>query len=306
MMFSKAKRQRIKLEKQTSKFYNFHYRAIGEKKTKNKEKIHSFMTLFRHIEVTARIMDKIGVKRVKQLSCEMANQYIESQRNNIAAKSLRNERKVLQRIIDIYEPGERVVIQGDLLEREWVNRAYAYEQVEQIMMHQRERMQLSTAIAFSAGLRARELLTLRRLDEAQPSKSRKWRNDLFKGLNGVKYIVEGKGGLKRVVTLPSELSNILETKRLSTPIIVEDRKCKITTYYDIAGGKKFSDAFSQRSKSVLGWSHGAHGLRYSYAQERMSHSISNETYQDRKAIVSQELGHFRASITTHYLCAGAR
>lgn len=64
------------------------------------------------------------------------------------------------------------------------------------MTHQRERMQLSTAIAFSAGLRAQELLTIRRFDEVHPSKSRKWRKDLFKGREGVKYIVKGKGGLK--------------------------------------------------------------------------------------------------------------
>ncbi|MHB9958766.1 integrase domain-containing protein [Vibrio campbellii] len=299
-------KKRHKLEDQTSRFYYFHYQGIGQSKVQKEGKIHSFMTLFRHIEVTARIMDSLGIGRIKKLTSSVANNYIESRRNQISAKSLRNERKVLQRIVDIYEPGKKVLIQGELQERKWVNRAYTFEQVEKIMTHQRERMQLSTAIAFSAGLRAQELLTIRRFDEVHPSKSRKWRKDLFKGREGVKYIVKGKGGLKRVVMLPNELAEILETKRLPFPIEVEDRRCKIITYYDIAGGKKFSDAFSQRSKSVLGWSNGAHGLRYSYAQERMSYSIFDETYKDRKAIVSQELGHFREDITTHYLCAGAR
>ncbi|TKF96978.1 integrase, partial [Vibrio sp. F13] len=67
------------------------------------------------------------------------------------------------------------------------------------------------------------------------------------------------------------------------------------------GGKKFSNAFSQLSKSVFGRSLGAHGLRYSYAQERMNATVTQESYDSRKEIVSQELGHFRKEITTHYL-----
>ncbi len=306
MMTLKEKRTREKLESQCSKFFSFHYHGFSQNKNEAPDKIRSAMTFHRHVEVTARIMDRLGIKRIKQMTGAIANNYMSSRQNEIVAKSLKNERKVLQRIIDIVDPGKQVLIAGDLVERTWVNRAYTYEQVEKIMSHQRERMQLSTAIAFSAGLRAQELLTIRPLNESRPSNSLKWRKDLFKGLNGVKYVVKGKGGLKRVVTLPIQLAEILESKRLPEPREVVDRKCRLITYYDIAGGKKFSDAFSQLSKSVLGWSNGAHGLRYSYAQERMSHSITEEAYQDRKEMVSQELGHFRKDITTHYLCAGAR
>jgi len=294
-------RHRNRIEEQATRFYNHYYYGLGKTKTQAKGKLRSVMTYSRHIEVTALIMERLGVKRVKQITADIANDYIKSQVNKIAARSLENQRTLLQRIVDIYEPGKRVEIKGNLTPRKWVDRAYTYEQVTTLMSHQKERMRLSTAIAYSAGLRAQELLTIRRIDEAVPSEERVWLEDRFKGLEGVKYIVKGKGGLCREVLLPYKLSQLLETKRLPEPRIIEDRKVKIMTYYDLTGGKKFSDAFSQLSKSVFGWSHGAHGLRYSYAQERMNHTISQESYDSRKEMVSQELGHFRKEITTHYL-----
>ncbi len=38
------------------------------------------MTYSRHIEVTALIMERVGVKRVKQITADIANDYIESQK----------------------------------------------------------------------------------------------------------------------------------------------------------------------------------------------------------------------------------
>lgn len=299
-------RKKEKLEEQASRFYNHYYNGLGKSKTEAPDKLRAIMTYHRHIEVTATIMDKLGIKRIKQITADIANKYIESQRNVIAARSLENQRTLLQRIVDIYDQGNKVVIQGDLKPREWVNRSYTYEQVTTLMKHQNDRNRLSTAIAYSAGLRAQELLTIRRLDEASASTNRTWRTDRFQGIDGVRYVVKGKGGLYREVCIPKKLSDILETKRLAEPKVVIDRKCPITTYYDIAGGKKFTDAFSRLSKSVFGWSHGAHGLRYSYAQERMNHTITNEPYSEKKEIVSQELGHFRKEITSHYLTPAAR
>ncbi|MEZ9025079.1 MULTISPECIES: integrase domain-containing protein [Vibrio] len=300
-MNKKQNRTINRIEEQVNRFYHHYYNGLGKTKSQAPNKLRSVTTYNRHIEVTALIMRKIGVKRVKQITLDIANKYIESQKNNIAARSLENQRTLLQRIINVYEPGKKVEINGELTPRQWVNRAYSYEQVTTLMSHQKEQMRLSTAIAFSAGLRAQELLTIRRIDESIPSKNRKWSESRFKGLEGVKYIVTGKGGLSREVLLPHKLAYLLETKRLTEPKIVVDRKVKIKTYYDITGGKKFSNAFSQLSKSVFGWSLGAHGLRYSYAQERMNATVTQESYDSRKEIVSQELGHFRKEITTHYL-----
>ena len=170
------------------------------------------------------------------------------------------------------------------------------------MKRQSLHTQLSTEIAFNAGLRAFELLTIQKPNEASPSSHREWRDDLFKGREGVPYIVTGKGGLSRTVLLSHELSQRLEERRLAQPRVVEDRHSKkVTQFYDISGGHKFSRSFSKASTKALGWSNGAHGLRFSYAQRRMINRIQNGSYEDAKYIVSQEMGHFRPDITERYL-----
>ncbi len=72
---------------------------------------------------------------------------------------------------------------------------------------------------------------------------------------------------------------------------------------DLGGGNALSASFSRASQRALSFSHGLHGVRHKYAQERIdeiklllkvSHSIARD-------IVAQELGHFRGDITEVYL-----
>ena len=56
------------------------------------------------------------------------------------------------------------------------------------------------------------------------------------------------------------------------------------------------------STTVLGWSKGGHGLRHSYAQDRVMELQTLRLSQEAaKEVVSQELGHFRPEITDTYL-----
>ncbi|MDF5193233.1 site-specific integrase, partial [Vibrio parahaemolyticus] len=73
------------------------------------------------------------------------------------------------------------------------------------------------------------------------------------------------------------------------------------SHYNIAGGHKFSDAFSKASSRALGYSNGAHGLRHSYAQNRYEQLANHFERIDVMTIISQELGHFRPDITEVYL-----
>ena len=115
------------------------------------------------------------------------------------------------------------------------------------------------------------------------------------------YTVIGKGGLIREVLIPKELSNQLEQLRQQS-IIIKDRNIHYQQHYNIGGGKDWSNSFSAASKRTLGWSHGAHGLRHSFAQQRMSElQQQGFLYQDALGIVSQLLGHFRPDITEVYL-----
>lgn len=80
-------------------------------------------------------------------------------------------------------------------------------------------------IAYHAGLRAHELLTLMPACERQASGHRQWSADRFTGREGARYTVEGKGGLAREVMLPNRLADALEARRLDEPLQVIDRGC---------------------------------------------------------------------------------
>ena len=74
--------------------------------------------------------------------------------------------------------------------------------------------------------------------------------------------------------------------------------------YTVAGkgGLAWSRSFSAASKRALGWSTGGHGLRHSYAQERIEDLQRNgHTYDSALELVCQEMGHFRPDITEVYL-----
>jgi len=103
------------------------------------------------------------------------------------------------------------------------------------------------------------------------------------------------------VQIPTPLAERLEQHRLNEPVQITDRNIHYTTHYDVAGGQKFSDAFSKASERALGYSNGAHGLRHSYAQDRYEQLANHFKRSDVMTIISQELGHFRPEITEVYL-----
>lgn len=182
-------------------------------------------------------------------------------------------------------------------------RAYTPEAVSFLRSLQSLRAALSTQLCTQAGLRAHELLTLRPLDARAPSERRAWRDDRFTGReHWARYTVKGKGGLVREVRIHPDTAIALEERRYDTPRAVMDREIQYRSHYDVMGGKSFSNMFSRMSLEQLGHSRGAHGLRHSYAQTRLDELLKHGIrYDDAKAIVSQELGHFRPSITDIYL-----
>ncbi|MGI9449740.1 MAG: site-specific integrase, partial [Geminicoccaceae bacterium] len=182
------------------------------------------------------------------------------------------------------------------------SRAYSKDEAERIANGQAAHNALATRIAYDAGLRAHELLTLRRSDEAGPTRARQWRSDLFQGRTGVRYVVTGKGGLSREVMLSHGLSLALEGRRLGAPRWVRDRKINYQSHYAIGGGHGWSNSFTKRSKTEFGHSRGAHGLRHGFAQSRFATLKARASSEkDAKQILSQELGHFREEIVEVYL-----
>jgi len=234
---------------------------------------------------------------LRDLDRGTALQYLDERAEMVRQPTLDQDRQAIQALL-----GEQLPRVKSELETALSGRAYTSDQITAIAAAQSDRHALTTEIAAACGLRAHELYTLRRVDEQTSSCHRTWRPDMHHGREGRLYVVTGKGGLRRSVLIPAELADRLEVRRLDQGRIMVDRGIKYETRYDIGGGQAWSASFSAASKRVLGWSNGAHGCRHSYAQARMDELQGNGyRYADALSITSQEMGHFRASITEVYL-----
>ncbi len=239
---------------------------------------------------------------IKDIGEKEALSYLEQRAEEVGQKTLDLDRQAIQAALmhtGAIE-GRLPVIKSEhrqVLE----SRAYASQQVKMIADRQTEKHALATEIAHAAGLRAHELITLAPATE-RPADERPSLASKFDGRDGVIYTVEGKGGLCREVMLPKDLADRLEDRRLDEPKQVTDRGVHYEQRYDIGAGKQFTDSFSKASDRALDWSTGAHGLRHSYAQERMD-ELQSRGYDRDTALetVSQEMGHFRPDITEVYL-----
>lgn len=243
---------------------------------------------------------------LRAMTPEQAANYLEMRSPDVGQKTLDMERQaiqsMMQNVTSKLKPNERLEIIKSDQPQNLQSRAYSSVQVSLIANAQNERNSLSTEIAYSSGLRAHELLTLRPEAE-RPADDRPVLDSKFQGRDkGVTYTVEGKGGLIREVIIPVELANRLEYTRLNEPIQITDRGVHYSQQYDISGGQRWSNSFSSASNRILGHSEGAHGIRHTYAQERMSElqKVGLTRYEALET-VSQELGHFRPEITEVYL-----
>lgn len=250
--------------------------------------------------------DENGVHPDFRANFSTLRQYLEERSEWIQQKSLDLERQALQMIFK-----QKLPFLRSIRESIYEKRSYTLSQVKVIVVHQNERNAISTWLAFFAGLRAHEAATIMPLYEREFSKNRDWDSKLFIGLpSHMIYTVIGKGGLIRRVAVPQWLSIRLEAKRITSKK-VKDREIIYFANYDIGFGQAWSQSFSSASQIALGFSHGGHGLRHSYAKWRLQNLLKHlEIHQqidlmcfEKQAllILSQELGHFRLDIVYCYL-----
>ena len=247
-------------------------------------------------------------QHLRDLDHDRAISYLEQRAEEVGQKSLDIERQAIQsmfrHVTGKLSESETLRVVKSEHEQILNSRAYTLEQTHAIANNQKVQNSLATQIAYSAGLRAKELITLLPIEE-RPADSRRNKdplNEKFMGRTGQRYSVIGKGGLVREVMIPENLAQQLEDRRLEQPREVIDRNIIYQQHYNIQAGRNWSQSFSRSSKQVLSWSNGAHGLRHSYAQERMDELRSlGLTREYALEVVSQELGHFRPDITEIYL-----
>ena len=242
---------------------------------------------------------------LRGLDRQQAIAYLEQRGHSVGQKTLDMERQAMQAMMwhvsGQLAPRERLPVIRAATAQVLKARAYTRDQAALVASAQTSKNALATRIAHAAGLRAHELYSLvpvaERAADERPALASK-----FQGRAGHTYTVQGKGGLVREVVIPQDLATHLESLRLAQPVKFTDRGVHYLLHYDISGGKTWSSSFSAASSRVLGWSEGAHGLRHSYAQERMRElQQQNLTRAQALETVSQEMGHFRPDITETYL-----
>ncbi|MGB0938309.1 MAG: site-specific integrase [Colwellia sp.] len=276
----------------------------GLTKAKRIKSLGTARNYMQSLKTVANWSKDIGINGIQAMTIQQARMYLDYRAEIVGQKALDMERQAIQAMMQLngkLQPKETLYRIKSCLDEIKRSRAYTTEQATAISHRQTERNQLATQIAYAAGLRAHELLTLAKANERAPDK-RPALDSKWQGRNGELYTVVGKGGLIRHVLIPNILASQLEQQRLAQPITVVDREINYSQHYNIAGGKKWSDSFSKASNSALLFSTGAHGLRHSYAQKRMVELKSlGYKYETALETVSQEMGHFRPEITKVYL-----
>ncbi|MES1178243.1 MAG: hypothetical protein ABUL62_28230 [Myxococcales bacterium] len=276
--------------------------ALGVSGAQSTGQIHSLRTFEKYTQSLAKAGDwaraEHGIRHLDEMTAAMGQQYLEQRAaDGIGQKQLDADRVSIEFVTG---KGSLDLVKAEV-SPSGEGRAYTPGQVERVAQAQDERNALATRIAHDAGLRAHELNTLRPASEGGPSGHRTWSADRFAGRDGERYLVTGKGGLVREVMISRPLASELEARRIE-PQQVTDRGVHYTRHYDLGGGNAWSKSFSDASKRELSWSSGGHGLRHAYAQERMNELRGNGfSEREAKAILSQELGHFRADVVNNYL-----
>lgn len=298
--FSSAQKQAGKLVRAAS--------AIGVARHGNSgdRRIHSLGTSRNYsaaIEDAIEWMKENGhLDGIGGMTMNLARAYLEEKAEVVRQSTLDQKRQALQvlkqfrhRIIPRIRSTIATIKKG---------RSYTPAQIERVAQGQTAHNRVATHIAWAAGLRAHELWTIRRESEQPASNHRHWHGARFSAEGWIAHIytVKGKGGLTREVALPPHLADELQRRRLKEPRIVIDRGIKYEQHYEIGGGHSWSESFSSASKRTLGWSTGAHGVRHSYAQNRMEQlQKAGKGFREALLIVSQEMGHYRPEITLEYL-----
>ena len=245
-----------------------------------------------------RLLDSYG-KHLKHANRDDACLYLHERASEVRQKTLDLDRQSINMHLGFdkklgYHLSTCTTIAHD--------RAYSKSQLDFLISRAKPDLTLSIGLAQNAGLRSMELMTIAPADEL-PTSVRDWHPGRFDGrLNDSSYVVHGKGGLRREIRLSSGLAERMNVRRRLAPVQLSHRGAHLTSFFDVVGGHSFSDRFSDLSLKELGFSHGAHGLRHTFAQNRLLELMClGHDAEEALQILAQEMGHFSVTNTLIYL-----
>ena len=181
-------------------------------------------------------------------------------------------------------------------------RALTAKQYIQIMDCMSGLHRLVLLLLLDTGVRVSQLASIPPQGYLKASEHRKWSPKMHLGRPNTEVRnLQGKGGLISPVAISEALILHLESLRLDKAETFYDRSIPCERHYALPSGQAISQAFSEASVKALGFSVGAHSTRHFFVQTRMQALVKlGLTVREALRVVSQEVGHFRESITYAY------
>lgn len=250
-----------------------------------------------------------GITRLKDITQQQAQAYIDQRLlEKIRVRTVQGYAKALEMlplVKDLVVPSRA----SDKRDKPSQTRAYTREQIRAIHQHIATPAEcLAIQILQESGCRAKDFASIR-LEAERPVKNArlsKLHPDRFAGReNWVKVSFIGKGGHEYVSTISSKTAEELAKYRLPQPRDFRERnQPNVVTkqYYDLPAGLNLSTIWSAASRQVFFTSRGLHGLRHTFAQERLREMLqAGMTWDKARECVSQQMGHYRISELDTYL-----
>jgi len=262
--------------------------TVGENGHKVSDKAHSIKEVQNLRSVTTQyvnfVKENYAGKVAGNINAESAKAFLEAKATEIKGSTLNTYTSLMQKVSDNLNKDhignlnrqdiqsiKQELKESYRLSKEHINRAYDNTQAIQNEMRQTT-MSLSTDLQIEAGLRVNDSLN-----------SSKWNINPDNTLT----INDSKGGITYT------------TSPLSNETIQRVEEAKEMGYK--ANYTEYREALKEAVQSTGQNYTGTHGLRYSFAQERLEELKSNGyTNDEAKGQVSLEMGHSRLDITDHY------
>jgi integrase len=266
------------------------------------KKVSGVLTEIAHVSALtgyARWLLQTRGKHLKHATSVDAQQYLEFKASNHSQSTVSLARQSINFHI---LPNTPIAFISSNVPTEPKNRAYTMKQIDLLVDSASPALGMSILIAADAGLREMELITICESSFLKES-GRDWKSERFTGRhNDEIFVVRGKGGLHRQVRLNKGLAVKLRSLRRPVAVQVNHRGAHLVSHFELIAGHQLASQFGRLSKAVLGFSHGAHGLRHTFAQRRRNELIcSGFSLVEAVVILSQELGHFSIKNTLAYL-----
>lgn len=256
------------------------------------------------------IQKKYGVTRLKDITHEQAQEYIDSRLSEkLRTRTVNGYSKALE-LLPLVGKLTLPSRLDDPKDKPLEKRAYTLDQIKEIEKKLPSiATRLSVQVILETGCRAQDIASMRLATERPLKNARltKLHPDRFIGRETwVKVSFIGKGGHEYISTLSPETMQEVAKFRLFEPVDFRERgQENVVTkqYYDLPAGRYISSVWATASIRTFGFSRGIHGLRHTFAQERVRamQCLEVMTWDKILACVSQQMGHYRPEQVKTYL-----